>query len=961
MVKHSGIKLTAIIVAVVLILPGFLLPAKGVSASLLKPPRVYLLSDEKAAESWLSCGAQDVVYRLDLGCLESIAGIGCELTVSAPANGDYQIMLEYTSGVLNLFENTALISVNGMDAVCALPLLWADVQGEVQADRYGNEVVPEQVMLSQASSAWLEDYEKLSRVPILFPLAAGDNQIKIIPQNQNIYLISAIVVRPAPVIDYRGYRALYADAIDYGDIIITEGENHRLKSDSYIRGRSVASTGVVPNDPYVKLINAIDDKSYKTAGQKLLYEIDIPADGWYTLTVKYCQPLKAGGVVYRTVEVDGAIPFAEAMDVAFSHTGMNKYKNRTLDHKFYLTEGIHTIAFKVTAGPADNAVTELLCIINEINDTGVVMRKIKGSNSDDTARIDVNRTWDIIQYMPDILDDMERWRGGILAVYGELKTLSGAEPSYAGDLKLAAQNLARLISEPREIPNRSSLLSDGSGSAAQLASGVLQKLLEQNLSIDRFYLHGEDIEPPSPDARFWKSVMTAIRQFYYSFTPVMNDSTNISNSGEILTVWVGKPSQYVEALRTLTAQDFTVRTGIDVVFSIMPDEKRITLANSTGSNPDVALSLSYYRPAEFAMRGMAMDLLQFDDFPDWYGNEYNIASLAPMAYEDGVFGASETQEFYVMFYRRDILEALGLEVPDTWDDVRRMMPTLLRNSMNFNHPLANNVGYKSFESTGMFIFQNGGDYYSTDGLTANFNDPATLRGLREMTDLFITYGMAQNVPSFFNAFRSGSIPIGIGNFSTYLQLQVAAPELAGRWDIAPVPGTVWPDGETRRYYSADNTSAMIFSNSKMKEEAYGFLKWWLSGETQIKYSQSLQIKYGPDFVWNTGNHTAFSQMPYPLRHKEIILEQWQWQREALRHPASYILEREVSNAWIDIVTKGMAFQPRIDDATLAANREMRRKLIEFGYLDQRGNRLKEYNIGLIDELIASRKGVADGE
>ena len=118
----------------------------------------------------------------------------------------------------------------------------------------------------------------------------------------------------------------------------------------------------------------------------------------------------------------------------------------------------------------------------------------------------------------------------------------------------------------------------------------------------------------------------------------------------------------------------------------MPDEKKITLANSTGSNPDLALGLSYYRPAEFAMRGMAVDLLEFDDFLDWYGAEYNLRALAPMAYEDGVYGASETQEFYVLFYRKDILDSLGLTVPDTWEDVKAMMPVLHRNAMNFNLP-----------------------------------------------------------------------------------------------------------------------------------------------------------------------------------------------------------------------------------------------------------------------------------
>ena len=41
---------------------------------------------------------------------------------------------------------------------------------------------------------------------------------------------------------------------------------------------------------------------------------------------------------------------------------------------------------------------------------------------------------------------------------------------------------------------------------------------------------------------------------------------------------------------------------------------------------------------------------------------------------------------------------------------------------------------------------------------------------------------------------TGTMPIGIGNFTTYMQLMTSAPELYGRWSIAPVPGTRQADG-----------------------------------------------------------------------------------------------------------------------------------------------------------------------
>lgn len=917
--------------------------------------RTYLLSDDEIAAMQLDF--QDGIFAgIEYSDGMHIdAGQTAEVTLSVKKGGSCCLVAVYSAPEHNLFENPVDFTVDGAAFTSELSFLWADDIGQIKTDRYGNEILPDQYQLPYAAS-YLEDHEAFSGMPLTFNLPEGDISITIHPQNQGLTLYGVYAVEVHEDITYEEYLNDVGTAKDYeGACLTIQGEDYRAKSDSSIRGVNVANVSVMPGSPYVKFINATADESNKRIGQKLYYEVDVPEDGIYYLSFKYSQPKKTGGCAYRTIEIDGKVPYTQLRDVGFAYTGINKYENNTLETGIYLTKGIHTICMKVTAGPMEKPYQELMDIIDEINDTGIELKKIKGNNSNDTVGVDSNRTWDILQYMPDILDRIEDWKVRLLSVYEKLEDIGQMEPAYVSDIMLAVQNLERLAEEPRELPNRLNLLSDDSSSAAQLASLTLTKIYEQNLSIDCIYLHGVNETLPSPTAQLLPSVATSIKQFLYSFSDTMNETVDVENSEDALTVWINKPSQYVEVLRQLTADKFTAQTGIEVSFSIMPDEKKITLANSTGNNPDIALGLSYYRPAEFAMRGMAVNLLEFEDFLDWYAEEYNLQALAPMAYEDGIYGASETQEFYVLFYRSDILEMLDLEVPETWEDVKAMMPVLHRNAMNFNLPLANNVGYKSFEATGGFIFQNGGDYYADDGFSSNFGDPDTLAGLREMIDLYQVYGLAQNIPNFFNSFRSGNVPIGVSNFSTYLQLQVGAPELNGRWDIALVPGTEQEDGTICRYWSADSTSSMIFSNTQRKDEAYRFLKWWLSSETQLEYANDLQTKYGSDYIWNTANHVALEGMSYPLAHKEIILEQWSWQKEALRHPASYILEREVSNAWIAIVTEGEPFQARIDEATLVSNREIMRKLTEFGYFDEEGNKLKDYNVNLIEELISERE------
>ena len=53
---------------------------------------------------------------------------------------------------------------------------------------------------------------------------------------------------------------------------------------------------------------------------------------------------------------------------------------------------------------------------------------------------------------------------------------------------------------------------------------------------------------------------------------------------------------------------------------------------------------------------------------------------------DGIYSMPETMNFWVLFYRSDVLEKLNLEVPQTMDDVIAMLPKLQMRGLNFYYP-----------------------------------------------------------------------------------------------------------------------------------------------------------------------------------------------------------------------------------------------------------------------------------
>ena len=111
-----------------------------------------------------------------------------------------------------------------------------------------------------------------------------------------------------------------------------------------------------------------------------------------------------------------------------------------------------------------------------------------------------------------------------------------------------------------------------------------------------------------------------------------------------------------------------------------------------------------------------------------------------------------------------------------------------------------------------------------------------------MAESFTKYGMPLTTSSFYNSFRYGSIPIGVSNFETYIKLLTAAPEINGLWGIDLYPATVLADGTQNRYATGSAQACIMFENTDKPEEAWKFMKWWMSTPTQDRFSAAVDLK-----------------------------------------------------------------------------------------------------------------------
>jgi len=868
--------------------------------------------------------------------------------VGVNQSGAYHFALDQMDIGRNILANKIAVKVNGVylyeeSQNINLPTRWVFAQEGFTLDRYGNEILSSSVKLEAFEKSYFYDSTALNAKALTFLLYAGINEIEITNLSGDLELGNFYVESVKTYPTYEEYLNMHEGPLQSETLITIGAEELFSKTNPSTRLMSERDPSATSYDTRYLRLNALDGYSFRNGNDQITYQVEVEEAGYYYLGFKYRQNYLMQMPVFREVRINGEVPFEEVALMPFNHT--STYQNTLLNHgdepfMFYFDEGLNDISLRVVVEPYHHAYENIVVIMDEITDLSLEIKRLTGNTSDRYRR------WRIEEYIPDIESRFERWLETLYHVHDELEKYSLHDnPGELTNLNLTIGLLEELYDDINDIPNKMVMLADGDSSASQFLGTSIQNYLQNGLDIERIYVTGtEDL--PNARANVFRRTFESARRFVLSF---FRDDYGIGNAEEgVLEIWVNHPRQYIEIMQQIIDTEFTPQTGIEIKLSLMPDENKLILANAAGTAPDIALGVNHWLPYEFAIRNASLDLRQFDGYTETV-SQFAPGAMVPYAFEEGVYGMPQTQNFWVTYYREDTLGALDLPVPETWEEVIGILPELQRFGMNYYQPLAMHGGFKPFVSTIPFIYQFGGELYAEDGMSTLINSEESLEGMRLMTDLFTIYNMPKEVPNFYNHFRFGTMPIGISDLSTYLQLTIAAPEIAGKWNIAPHPGVLQENGEIVRFAASGAQSNMIISTTEYPEESWQFLEWWMSTEVQTNYATRLQTTYGTEYLWNTANLEAFQQLPLPQEHIDVIMAQWEYALEASRVPGAYMVEREISNAWNKIVFDDANPRITLDEAVKISNREILYRMEEFGYVEN--NRvLKPYKVPTIANI-----------
>ena len=908
---------------------------------------VVIRPEEAISGSFADCLTED-----NYGYEGKAAAIGhgdeISLTVNVPETALYWVIFDYLSYDKSILPIELGLTVDGSypfyeSRSLSFETTW--ISDEVDKDRYGNEIVSLPDKKIQWERKALMDASYRYSDPLCLQLEKGEHELGVIVQEGTILLGNITLTAPESLPEHAESQKAPGNAL-----ITIEAEDFTERNDSSIHAVGEYDSSLSPLSAREMVLNIIDEDSFNTAGQRVTYGFTVEKAGYYYIAMNYRQSEKNNFPVFADWRIDGEIPdsafrsYPIAPSTGFSVKSLAGKDGDKLS--VYLEEGEHTISLTISADNLRYALEAADVIMSGISDLSLEVTKVAGTNRDKYRDLRLTR------YIPGLQERLYGWVDELRSLADRAAVFVNAE---SGDdvaafsyLNIAAGQLESLAKEPNDLVYRVDELSTSVNSINTQIANFVDLINDNDLAIDRIYLYQEDAELPS-GLGFGDSLGMSASRFADSFFGQSYSASNTDKSH--LQVWVNRPRQYVEIMQKMIDEEFTADTGIQVDLSLMTDANKLILSNASGDTPDIATGINYSIPFDMAIRGALVDLTKFDSCREVFGR-YNDGLLVPSVVGDGLFSLPETMNFYVMFYRTDILEKLGLEPPETMEELVGMLPDLQMRGLNVFYPTAPMAGMRNFHGTTPLIFQNGGILYGRTALDIELDSEETVEGFTQLTELFTLYNLPVDVPNFYQHFRNGDLPIGIADFNSYNLILNAAPEIANSWNIALVPGVKDEEtGEIYRYMAGGAESTVMFrSDDEREQKAWSFMEWWSRAETQAEFGQRLQILYGDEYIWPTANLDAFAMLPYPSKDKDVIIEQAGFILEAPRLLGSYMMEREVSNAYNDVVVNGESIRSRIDEAVKTVKKETERKLEEFGYIDEDGNVLKEYITPSVEQV-----------
>ena len=856
-------------------------------------------------------------------------------TVDVPQAGLYNIRLEYLTTESRGVDIERELRINGElpfagASTLTLSRLWTDA-GEVRKDNQGNDIRPSQKEILDKQTVYFHDSMGYQTEPYAFYFNKGENTLTLKAVNEPIVICAMTLT---PVVKYQEYAEYLAsqpqvemteEGKNYSQTV--QGEDSRLRSAPSLYARyDRSSAKTVPYSVTNTILNYIGGDPWTHPGEWIQWDFEVPEDGYYNLSIKARQMYQRGALSARTVYIDGEVPFKDLEAVTFGYN--TKWEMRTLSDKegnpfrFYLKKGSHTIRMEVTLGEMGPVLKRVEDSIFRLNQIYRKLLVLTGANPDRF------RDYKLASVYPEAIQAMDLESKRLYKIVDDIVATTGEKSDRAASAQTLAVQLEQFTAMNERITESFGSFKDNITSLGT----AMQNMSESKLDVDLIMVTGENAKPAPIHENFFESFAHEVRSCVSSFFVDYNSlGDKYEDSDDVLEIWITTGRDQSTVLKTMVDDTFTAASGIKVNIKLVQAEAILT-AVVAGNGPDIVLSVSGWFAVNYAMRNAVEDLTQFADYSEVI-KPFQKSIVDPLTYNNGshigVYGLPETQDFPLLFYRTDVLEEMGLKVPQTWEELIAMLPTIQGDSLEVGIPFPD-IAVADTSVFNTMIYQNGGEIYDKDAKRTLIDSEAGVKAFKQYVSLYNDYGLP-TVYDFVSRFRSGQMPLGIASYATYNTLMISAPEIRGLWDFTYVPGTVQEDGSIDRTCHTGGLCCMMIKtdNDKTRNNAWEFMKWWVSADAQVRFGREMESVLGASARYQTANQDALKQLAWSNDRLEILEGQMSHTHGFPEIAGGYSTTRHMTNAIRRVITTKEDPRETILNYARTINEEIKIKRQEF--------------------------------
>ena len=812
-------------------------------------------------------------------------------------------------------------------------------------DANGNDMRPIRYEKPQWQSYYLRDWLGYTMEPFQFTLEQGERTITFEANREPIVISS---IRLYPYESEPTYEEFLAEKQAQGvkiidklgkNVIKVQAENPILISNACLFPQNDRTSSLTePQDPQQIRYNIVNST---TVNEWMKYEVEVPETGLYRIAIRFRQNSLIGMFTSRRILINGELQFKEASNIRFKYNSgwqTTAANNGEQEFLFYLEKGKNEITFEAVLGDMTEYVYEIGNMIDRLNIAYKKILQLTGPTPD------AYRDYGFTRLVPDAVETIVEAADDLYRIADELEEITGELGDQVATLNTIAMLFEKMEDEYKIAPNFVTFKN-----YIIALSNWLYASLSQPLKVDYFTVQGVNDPLPKAKANFfeviWFEIRAFIGSFFMDYTTVdfkVEEGTTVDKN-MVVEEWITSALGREDALitRGLIDEYFTDKTGISVKMKVIT--VGLTEAILAGIGPDIA-GMGSVDTITWGLRNAVQPLDEmpgFSDVMEWVDQ----AAMTPLQMTDAkgnfrTYGLPAYMDFYMMFYRSDVLYENGVDVPETWEDLYDILPALQSADLEIGMPGGAVGSVDGLTGLKMFLYQMGGELYTEGGYRVTLDGNTALDAFESLCNMFSKYKCP--VQYDLTRFRTGEIPIIFGTaVGTYNSLMTFY-DIRGLWEMAPLLGIEEKDEEGNiriNHTSFVNVSARVIPRGGNTNCSWEYMKWLTEPETQILLGhETIMVSANPTTKYNSPTIKALLSQAWTDKEREALEKQTSQIVGIPEYPGNYIIGTYVNSAFMNVYNTSSDAAEQLQDRVVYINKEIARKRDDFkmDYIDITG-------------------------